>query len=246
MRKVEKWHYSFNLNRIMNVKIYGHYGVPILVFPCQDKMSDDFENFGMIDTLSSFIESGKIKLICVDSIDRETLSNYWGDKEYRSHMQNQYVKYIIDEVLPIIYDDNKGFTLPYVTGCSMGATQASILFFRRPDLFAGVLGLSGYYEIVSLFDGWVNDNVYNNSPITFLKNMSSNHPYINIYNSKKIIFCMGQGAWENQLAWTFYELRNILNEKNINAWMDIWGYDCSHDWYWWKAQMVYFIPFLIG
>ena len=51
-----RW-YSDRLNREMRIKVYGHYGPAIIAFPCQDKQSDDFYNNGMIDVLSSFIET---------------------------------------------------------------------------------------------------------------------------------------------------------------------------------------------
>ena len=44
--------YSDRVNRHMNIKIYGWGGTPILVFPCQDSMSNNFADFGMIDTIS--------------------------------------------------------------------------------------------------------------------------------------------------------------------------------------------------
>ena len=43
--------YSDRLGRHMNIKIYGHYGAPVVAFPCQDKQSDDFANHGMIDKI---------------------------------------------------------------------------------------------------------------------------------------------------------------------------------------------------
>ena len=46
------------LNRNMGLRIYGHTGRPILVLPTQDAMSDNFENFGMIDTLTEYIDGG--------------------------------------------------------------------------------------------------------------------------------------------------------------------------------------------
>ena len=42
------------------------------------------------------------------------------------------------------------------------------------------------------------------------------------------------------------QLDDILREKNINTWVDYWGYDCSHDWYWWHKQVAYFVPYLLG
>ena len=143
MRIVDICHYSHHLNRNMNIRVYGHFGETFLIFPCQNGGRFDFESHGMIDSLSNFINEGKIKLICVESIDQETYSSTTDSYEHRAYMLEQYHKYVIDELLPVVYEENKGFTLPIVSGCSMGATHASILFFRRPDLFKGVLGLSG-------------------------------------------------------------------------------------------------------
>lgn len=46
--------YSEHLQREMHVLVYGYTGVPIIVFPCQDSMCDNFENFGMIDVLQDY------------------------------------------------------------------------------------------------------------------------------------------------------------------------------------------------
>ena len=49
--KEANWH-STRLNRVMNIRVYGMpSGVPMLIFPTQDAMSDNFENFGMIELL---------------------------------------------------------------------------------------------------------------------------------------------------------------------------------------------------
>ena len=64
--------YSERLQRDMSIRIYGDKGMPVLVFPTQDAMSDNFENFGMIDTLAGYLDSGKIQLFCIDTVDIET------------------------------------------------------------------------------------------------------------------------------------------------------------------------------
>lgn len=233
---------SKNLNRNMTIKIYGFGGVPILIFPTQDAMSDNFENFGMIDTLDDFIKRGKIQLFCVDTIDTETWSNVWGDKVWRANRQENYYNYIIEEVLPFIRTKNFSKILPVVAGCSLGGLHAAITFFRRPELFSGILSLSGAYDAKFFFDGWLNSTLYNNSPVDFLKNISPTHEYIKIYNSKKIILCIGQGRWEEEGIRTTAIMKNIFAEKNIQAWTDFWGFDVDHDWYWWKKQILYFLP----
>ena len=53
--KVEYYkEYSNCLNRDMEYKVYGHAGIPLLVFPAQDGRFFDFENFGMIN-VATFI-----------------------------------------------------------------------------------------------------------------------------------------------------------------------------------------------
>ncbi len=102
--------------------------------------------------------------------------------------------------------------------------------------------MSGVYDAKFFFDGWLNPTLYDNSPADFLANISPQHPYIEIYNSRKIILCIGQGAWEEEGVRTTAIMREIFKAKNIKAWTDFWGYDVCHDWYWWKKQILYFLP----
>ena len=61
--KVEyRKHYSHNLGREMEYKVYGHWGKTALVFPSQNGRFFDYENFGMVDQLADFIENGRLKL----------------------------------------------------------------------------------------------------------------------------------------------------------------------------------------
>ena len=86
--------------------------------------------------------------------------------------------------------------------------------------------------------------VYQNSPIHYLSNMPADHPYVARYNRNKGIICVGQGPWERPE--TTFALRDILKNKGINTWVDVWGYDCAHDWPWWYKQVEYFLPKLLG
>ena len=129
---------------------------------------------------------------------------------------------------------------------SMGADHTAICFLRRPDLFAGMLALSGVYDADYFFDGFMNPTLYENSPERFLPNMPADHPYIGLYNRKKIIFCVGQGAWEEDGVRTLRFLQSVFEQKGIHAWCDFWGYDVNHDWPWWFRQLRYFLPFLLN
>ena len=63
--------YSYNLDRDMEFKVYGHAGIPFIVFPCQNGKLYDFENEGMVDTVANFIEEGRMQLFSIQSIDDE-------------------------------------------------------------------------------------------------------------------------------------------------------------------------------
>ncbi len=243
MYREEHRQYSNRLGKDMNMCIYGHAGLPFLAFPTQDSMCDNLENFGMIDHLSDFLENGKIRIFTVDSVDAESWSPKGGDMSWRAARQEQYFNYIIEEAVPFILDRTAGW-LPTTTGMSMGANHALNHFLRRPDLFSGVLALSGVYDSDYFFGGWMDSTLYMNSPERYMPNMPADHPYINIYNQKDIIVCIGQGAWEDGLGSQFF-LQSVFQKKGINAWFDYWGFDVNHDWPWWKKQMSYFIPVLL-
>ncbi|WP_373212476.1 esterase family protein [Ruminococcus sp. 5_1_39BFAA] len=242
--------YSPALGRDMECKIYGHAGRPVIFIPCQDGRFYDFENYHMTDVWAPWIDSGKIMVCAIDTLDAETWSDKANDPRWRICRHEQWIRHITDEIVPFlrnIANERNGWTgYPgvMVFGCSLGATHAANLFFRRPDLFDGLLALSGIYSAEYGFDSYMDDLVYENSPIHYLKNMAPDHPYIPLYNMKKAVICCGQGPWE--LPDSTRHLQSILTEKDIHAWVDFWGFDCSHDWYWWYRQVEYFVPYLLG
>ena len=52
-----KW-WSPNLGQDMELKIYGHAGKPILVFPAQGGRFYEYEDFGMVEACRGSIEAG--------------------------------------------------------------------------------------------------------------------------------------------------------------------------------------------
>ena len=169
MYREEFGHYSWILDKDMHIVIYGHGGMPVLCFPTQNSMANNYEDFGMIDQLADFIEDGRIQLFTVDSVDLESWSLKDGNKEWRAARQEQYFHYIVDEVIPFMRSRNDQD--PAVTGFSMGANHAVITFLRRPDLFRGVIALSGVYDSDFFFNGWMNATLYESSPERFLPQM---------------------------------------------------------------------------
>ncbi len=242
-------HYSPALGRDMECKIYGHAGRPVLFIPCQDGHYYDFENFKMTDVWGPWIESGQVMVCSIDTIDLETWSDKNGDPRSRICRHEQWVKYITDEVVPFFrnFCNEKngweGYPGIMTFGCSLGASHAANLFFRRPDLFDGLMALSGIYTAEYGFGSYMDDLVYENSPVHYLANMPWHHPFVEQYNKKKAVICVGQGAWE--IPESTFRLKSIFAEKGINVWVDTWGHDCKHDWDWWYKQVVYFLPKLL-
>ncbi len=243
-------HYSHALGRDMECKVYGHAGRPILFIPCQDGRFFDFESFKMTDTWSPWIESGKVQVFAIDTMDKETWSDKSGDPYHRARRHEQWIRYITEELAPSIrayVNDRNGWEgWPGIItfGCSLGASHAANLFFRFPEIFCGTLALSGIYTSEYGFGGYMDEVVYQNSPVHYLANLPADHPYIEQYNRNKGIICVGLGAWEQPES--SLRLKELCAEKGINVWVDVWGHDVNHDWPWWHKMVPYFVPKLLG
>lgn len=241
--------YSPALGRDMECKVYGHAGRPVIFVPCQNGRFFDFENFNMTDTWGPWIESGQVMVLAVDTLDEETWSNFDGDPYWRARRHEQWINHVAHEMAPLIQylaaqgsgSQPQGVT---VFGCSMGATHAANLYFRYPDIFSGLIALAGIYTAEFGWGSYMDEVVYQNSPVHYLANMPYHHPYVEKYNRNWGVICVGQGAWEQPE--TTFRLRDIFQEKGIRTWVDIWGEDVNHDWPWWHKQVEYYLPKLLA
>lgn len=242
--------YSHALDRDMECKVYGHAGRPVLFIPCQDGHFYDFEGFHMTDTWAPWIESGQVMVFSIDTIDAETWSNTSGDPYWRIRRYEQWIRYIVDELAPFIRERAntrngwEGFPGILTFGCSLGATHAANLFFRFPDVFCGCLAISGIYTAEYGFGSYMDEVVYQNSPVHYLRNLPGHHPYAQKISAGRGIICVGQGAWEQPE--TTFEIDRICRENGIDVWVDFWGYDVNHDWPWWHRMVPYFLPTLLS
>lgn len=232
----------------MEFKVYGHAGKPMLAVPCQGGRFYEFEDMKMLDVYAPYIERGQIQVFTIDSIDWETLANN-GNPKWRIERHENWINYIMHEAMPEFSDIStraNGWKMKFaVSGLSLGALHAATLFFRFPDDFDALLGLSGLYSNEYYFGGYHDELTYANSPQQFVKNMPSDHPYLQKYHEGKIILCVGQGAWETETLESTRYFGEVLHAKGISAWIDIWGTDVAHDWDWWYKQAAYYLPVLL-
>jgi esterase/lipase superfamily enzyme len=225
---------SDHLNRDMALKVYGHWGKPFIVFPCSRGRYFDYEGMGMIEAIAGFINAGKIKLFCVDSVDEESWYNYAVSPSDRNARHEDYDGYITKEVIPFIRNHCQSRQERVMAnGCSMGAYHAVNFFLKHPDLFEGTIALSGLYRLDRPEFQLTADElpgVYFNSPLSYLRDLTDSW-YLEQY--------------DEAIADTRY-LDYLFGEKSVPAWIDYWGHDVNHDWPWWYRQMNYFLGRLYG
>ena len=163
--------WSTVLVREMEFKVYGHAGVPVLALPARGGRFYDWENNGMPDAIAQLLNEGKIQLFCADSVDGEGVLNGDLPLRRRAEAQEKYFVYLTAELAPRILTLNKAEkgTKIWCAGVDLGAYQAVNCRLRRPNLFAGAVGMGGIYDL-SRFWGVENDDlVLRCSPLLYLQ-----------------------------------------------------------------------------
>ena len=235
-----KW-WSPSLEQEMELKTYGWFGKPVLVFPAQGGSFHEFEDMGMVDVISGWVETGKIKLFTVNSVDDQSWANWGAHPADRARRHLDYEQYIIHEVVPFVRehcgDTGEKFM---ATGVSMGGYHSANFFFKNPDIFDTVISMSGIFRLRMFIGDYMDENVYYNSPLHYLQEMEDPW-YLEQYRQSRIVISVGQGRWEEEMLDNIRDLSSLMQEKNIPCWIDHWGYDVDHDWPWWKKMLPYFM-----
>jgi len=227
--------YSQELRRDMELLVFGHGGMPLLVFPTSMGRYFDYEDRGMIGTLAPKIENGGLQVFCADSVDAESWYNKGVHPRQRVLRHMQYERYLLNELLPFIRATNSNSQLA-VTGCSFGGYHAMNFSLRRPDLVNYCVSIGGAFDIHQFLNGYYDEDCYFNCPPDFLSNMSDDW-YLNWYRRMKIVLATGETDIcrdEN------IRLSHILNSKAVPHVLDVWGNNAGHDWPWWQQMAVKF------
>ncbi len=239
MHKETQHYFSPILNKDMYYNIYGHAGKPCLVFPSQDGMHEDFENWGMVEVVRPWIDAGKIRLFTVDTVDKESWSNRHAPLHERTARQEAYYRHIAEEFAPFLVNYSGRFQKILATGCSLGGTHSALAVLRCPQLFDSCISMSPCFDARVIFEGQMDGTLYYSSPVDFLAGMSWDHPYLDAYRASAIRVVIGQGDWEHDLLPGIRESDRLLAERNAGAWFDYWGFDVPHDWPSWRKMLPY-------
>jgi esterase/lipase superfamily enzyme len=234
-RVLHSW-YSPNLGKEMPIVIYGHNGPGLLMFPSAAADYLEYERFYLIDSVKHHLEAGRIKGFSIDSINSESWLNDKMQPREKAIRHQQYNKYIVEEVYPFI-KENMGGEKPllYTTGVSFGALHAMNTLLRKPDLFDGVIGMSGVYDLKSYSKGYFDDDVYFNSPVDYIPNLTDEAILDQLRTNKKIYIYTGSGNYEDPSA--SWKIAEVLGQKQIPNWVECWDNNWPHDWPTWRKML---------
>lgn len=237
-RELTSWH-SPSLNKEMPIATYGNFGFALLLIPTAAADYLEYERFQMIDSLAPFIDSGKMKVFSIDSINKESWLNNEMLPEHKAIRHNDFNNYVFNEVVPFIRNSTSNDTFIFTCGASFGALHAMNLFLKKPDLINGSISMSGVYDLTEYTKGFWDEQVYYNSPIHYIPNLTDSWYLDKIRASNHIHIYTGSGAYEDPDANRRFS--QVLWDKGIGHDLNIWGQDVNHDWPTWRNMLPYII-----
>ena len=221
----------------MPIVAYGHAGKPILLFPTAAADYLENERFFLVKAMEPHLFAGRVRIFSIDSINQHA----WMDRDLpvpeAARRQALYVRYVEDEVVPYIRHacGDRGARI-VTTGASFGAFHGANCMLRRPDLFDGLIAMSGFYDLSpSYFKGYSDDHCFYNNPAWYLPGLGGHS--LDLLRQARILILSGQGAYEAPDA--SRKLSRLLADKGIPHELDLWGHDVNHDWPWWRKMLPY-------
>jgi esterase/lipase superfamily enzyme len=223
--------YSRELNRDMELLVFGRGGLPLVVFPTSMGKFFEYEDRGMIGVLAAKIEGNELQVFCLDAVDLESWYNQTIHPKQRVLRHLQYERYLLHEFLPFVRGKNQSTQLA-VTGCSFGGYHAVNFSLKHPDLVTHCVSMSGSFDIHGFLDGYYDDDCYFNCPQDFLPNLNDDW-FLSRYRRMKIV--LGSADWDMCLDQNV-QLSEKLNQKAVSHWLDVWGDHRQHDWPLWLGM----------
>ncbi|MFI5144931.1 MAG: esterase family protein, partial [Ignavibacteria bacterium] len=215
--------------RDFEMLVFGESGYPVLLFPTSMGRFNENKDFGLIDSVSDFVNSGRITIFCPDGIDSQSWYNKSIHPVDRVKTHLAYENVLLYDVIPFAAK-RSGINKVGVAGCSFGGYHALNLAFRHPDKIGYLLNMSGAFNIKQFLNGYYDDNCYFNNPPDYMPNLNDE----NILNEiRKMGIVLGTGEHDACKDDNF-NMSDILNNKKINHWLDFHPGE-GHDWPFWKS-----------
>ncbi len=239
-REYHQWH-SPALGRAMELLVFGHAGARLLVFPSRKQRFFEYEEHGMIHALRHPLEAGALQIVCVDSVDAESLYCFEKAPEQRIDRHLEYEHYIIGEVLPFFAKLNPHGPLT-AHGCSFGAYHAMTLALRHPEPFRRVLAFSGRYDLTldsgdfhTLFHGFYDERLRAIMPSHFVPDLAAGR---HLRHIRRVRFTLVIGEDDPFFA-DNAALSQVFTAKKIPHDLHTWVGNAHRFRYWRQMARVY-------
>lgn len=229
-REYLKW-FTPRLGREMELLVFGHGGLPVVVFPTSGGRFFEFEDRGMLAAVGGKIESGALQLFCADSIDAESWYNRNAAPRQKIARHLQYEDYLLQELVPLVRARNRDPRL-IAAGCSFGGYHAVNLALRNPELFTGFLSMSGAFDLSGFLRGYYDSDVYFHTPPHFLANLDD--PRI-LGLLRRSSYTLATGCDDHCLDEN-RRLAALLQAKAVPCRLEVWDAWNSHDWPTWQSM----------
>lgn len=228
-----QWHSQITGKRF-DLLVFGHAGIPLILFPTSQGSYYQAKDQGLIDAARWFLDNGKVRIYCPDSMDAQSWYNHAVPPSERAINQDLYDRLILEEIAGRARHET-GHARIAVAGCSFGGYHAVNFAFRHPQIVSYCFSMSGIFDIRSFTEGYYDDNIYFNNPVDFIPQASD-----------PAIWKLGLvlGVADRDVCLRDNEnLHHVLAAKNIQHWLDIRP-DRTHDWPVWKEMLPHYLSLL--
>ena len=241
MKEKTRW-LSPRLEQDVDVVRWGTRGVPILMFATAGGDAEEIERFLVIETLSSFIEAGRIRVYSCDSVAGRVMLAGEGTPEYRMLMMNRFQGFVREELVPAIRTDCGDESIEIVAaGSSIGAFNALAAVCRFPDAFRAALCMSGTYDLQRFLKAGITEDFYYSSPVHYLPGLEG--PGLDALRERFVLLASGRGRAEDiDESW---RVAALLGRKGVPNRVDDWGPEWHHDWPTWRNMLVRYVDELV-
>lgn len=234
-KEIKTWR-SPSLGCKMDIKITGGGGTPILHFPTTLGDLNEAEDQGFTESINEQLEKGYNQLFTVNHVFDDSFNNGKVDPYTRVLHHMQYEKYIFDEVIPFIEEENASPFL-ILSGCEFGAYLALLISLKHPKLTGKVIAMSGDFDIKKYMDGFYDDNVYYNNPVDFIPNLHDEKVLSSVRDLNIHLASYTNDIHLNSTR----RMSDTLWMKFIEHEYDVWGQETQNGWTVWNQMIKAYI-----
>jgi esterase/lipase superfamily enzyme len=210
---------------------WGHFGMPVVIFPTAGGDFEEIERFQLIAALGELLDAGRIKAYSIDGVAVRAWLSATTSGQDCARLQDRYDSFVYEEVLRRIREDCHDDRIePILAGASLGAFAAISGICRHPDSFQAAIGLSGVYDLAHRY--CVQDGAPF-SPLACLQTLKG--PRLEHLRRRAIILGSGEGDYENPADTR--RMAEACASKGIPCRFNLWGPAHDHTWSTWREML---------